>query len=72
MDTAGIIAELESERERLSVAIEALKGRSSGRGSGKGRSMATNGRPGKRHMSAAARKKIGEAKRKWWREKKKK
>ena len=67
MDTQSIIAELEAERDRLNSAIEALKGSGSrsGRPAGK-----PDGR--KRHLSAAARKRIGEAMKKRWAERKKK
>lgn len=64
MDTTAIIAELEAERDRLNIAINALQG--SIRRSGKGRIAASpyNGR--KRHLSAAARKRISEAQKKRW------
>ncbi len=66
MNTADIIAELEAERDRLDTAIAALEG--SGHSKRRGRPPGM----GRRHMSAAARRKIGEAKRKWWAEQKKK
>lgn len=68
MDIQSIIAELEAERDRLSNAIAALQNgqRRPGRPAG----MATNGR--KRHLSAAARRRIGEAMKKRWAERKKK
>jgi hypothetical protein len=68
MDTATIIAELEAERDRLDSAIAALRRnritfrKSSGKPDGR-----------KRNLSAAARRKIGQAtKRRWaeWRKKK--
>jgi hypothetical protein len=67
LDTQSIIAELEAERDRLNAAIEALQGsrRKRGRPAGK-----TDGR--RRHLSAAARKRIGEAMKKRWAERKKK
>ncbi len=68
MDTEAIIEALEAEKERLETAIAALQGHRSGRS----RRTATNGRRGKGHMSAAARKRIGEAKKKWWAEHRKK
>jgi hypothetical protein len=67
LNTQLIMAELEAERDRLDAAIAALQGHRSG-----GRGKANNGRrKGKRHLSAAAKKRIGEAKRKWWAEHKK-
>jgi exonuclease VII small subunit len=67
LDTQSIIAELESERDNLDRAIAALRGnrialrKSSSKGDGR-----------KRHLSAAARKRIGEAMKKRWAERKKK
>jgi hypothetical protein len=68
LDTQSIIAELEAERDRLNTAIAALQGSRGGRG------RATAGKPDgrKRHLSAAARKRIGEAMKKRWAERKKK
>jgi hypothetical protein len=68
MDTATIIAELESERDRLNQAIAALQGsrnRPARTTTGK-----ADGRT--RHLSAAARRKIGQAMKKRWAERKKK
>lgn len=64
MDTQSIIAELEAERDRLNKAIAVLR-----------RSRGTivaqrNGR--RRHLTAAQRKRIGDAMRKRWAERKKK
>lgn len=67
MDIAAIIAELEAERERLNRAIEALQ--MSDRGGGMTASRGTNGR--KRHLSAAARRRISEAMKKRWAARKK-
>lgn len=64
MDTARIIEELEAERDRLNSAISALQGRKRGPG------PSTNGR--KRHLSAAARRRIGEAMKKRWAQRRKK
>jgi hypothetical protein len=61
MDTASIVAELEAERDRLNTAITALQ--SSSREPGRP-AQSTNGR--KRHMSAAARKRISNAMKKNW------
>jgi hypothetical protein len=69
MDTATIIAELEAERDRLHRAITVLQG---GRTIAGTASDKPNGRRGKRHLSAAVRRKIGEAMRKRWAERKKK
>jgi hypothetical protein len=64
MDTTVIIAELEAERDRLNQAINALTA-SYEAGTRRGR------KPG-RHLSPASRKKIGDAMRKTWAERKKK
>jgi len=66
MDTPLIIAELEAERDRLNRAIAALLGRQS--------SLTLSGKPDrrKRKLSAAARRRIGEAMKKRWAERKKK
>jgi len=50
-----MIAQLEDERDRLDKAIAALRGARTGRGPGK-----------KRHLSAAARKRISDAQKKRW------
>jgi hypothetical protein len=68
LDTQSIIAELEAERDRLDSAIAALRGGQHRRG--RPASKTTNGR--KRHLSAAARKRIGEAMKKRWAERRKK
>ena len=68
MNTAAIIAELEAKRDRLDTAIAALRGSRYGEPRGKASRNARKGRK----MSAAARRRIGEAKRKWWAERKKK
>jgi hypothetical protein len=69
LDTDAIIAELEAERDRLNNALAALQGRQT-----KGLTLSgkPDGRRRKRHMSAAARKKIGQAMKKRWAERKKK
>ncbi len=67
MDLDHLLSELKAERDRLDRAIAALAGSGSGR-AGK----AANGRRhGRRHMSAAARKRISEGMRKRWAERKK-
>jgi hypothetical protein len=69
LDTKSIIEELEAQRDSITRAIAALRGtRSSARP--KGATAPTNGR--KRHLSASARKRIGEAMKKKWAERKKK
>ena len=72
MDIQSILADLKRERQRLDTAIAALEGsgpRRRGRpvGSGAGRP----GRP-RRHMSAAARKRISEMMKQRWAERKRK
>jgi hypothetical protein len=72
-DTQSIIEELESQRDSITRAIAALRGTGGPRRPGRPKrdaSAPTNGR--KRHMSAAARKRIGEAMKKRWAERKKK
>jgi hypothetical protein len=63
VETAAIIAELEAERDRLNIAINALQGSTRRRGKGRIAASPNNGR--KRHLSAAARK-ISEAMKKRW------
>jgi hypothetical protein len=69
LDTAFIIAELTAQRDRLDQALAALRGRQT-------KSLTVSGRPDgrrrKRTLSAAARKRIGEAMKKRWVERKKK
>jgi hypothetical protein len=68
LDTQSIIAELEAEPDRLNSAIAALH---DGQGkAGKTTSGKLYGR--RRHLSAAARRKIGLAMKKRWAERKKK
>jgi hypothetical protein len=68
LDIQVIISELEGERDRVNHAIAALQG---SRGNF-GRTL--RGRPNgrRRRLSAAARKRIGEAMKKHWTERKKK
>ena len=65
-----ILTELKAERGRLNQAIAALGGTAPA-GYGRKRTQNTE-KPSRRRMSAAARKRIGEAKRRWWAEHKKK
>jgi hypothetical protein len=68
MDTATIIMELEAERDRLDSAIAALQGIRSVSRTLSGR---PDGRRRKRTLSAEARRKIGQAMKKRWAERKK-
>jgi exonuclease VII small subunit len=65
MDTQQIISELESERDRLDQAITALRGSMRGRRGPVGR-----GKRGRRHLSAAAKRRISEMMKKRWAERK--
>lgn len=74
MNIQEVLEDLKRERERLDAAIEALQGLGSGRKRGPGRpagSGAAKSRGGRRHMSAAARKRISEMMKKRWAERKK-
>jgi hypothetical protein len=66
LDTAVVIAELEAQRDRLEQAIAALRG---SRNTSRTLSEKADGR--KRPLSAAARRKIGQAMKKNWAERKK-
>jgi len=72
MDIASIIADLKSERDRIDQALAALEGRGAGR---RGRPVGSGGAPharrARRHMSAAARKRISEMMKQRWAERKK-
>ena len=67
MDTQQIISELESERDRLEQAISALRGSMNG---SRGIAAVGNGRRGRRHLSAAAKRRISEMMKKRWAERK--
>jgi hypothetical protein len=72
MDIQNILGDLKRERERLDRAIAALEGLGSGRRRGRPvGSKATTKRP-RRHMSAAARKRISEMMKQRWAERKRK
>ncbi len=76
MDIQSILADLKRERDRLHSAITALEGpgpRRRGRPKGSGKSTAAPAakRP-RRHMSAAARKRISEMMKQRWAERKRK
>jgi hypothetical protein len=64
-----ILTELKAERDRLSRALAALEGTARAHN---GRRKAKNGRRrGRPRMSAAARKRLSEFKKRWWAERKK-
>jgi exonuclease VII small subunit len=67
MDTQQIISELESERDRLDQAISALRGSMNG---SRGIAAVGSGRRGRRHLSAAAKRRISEMMKKRWAERK--
>ena len=69
VDTAAILVELEAQRDRLNDAIDALQGSMRRRGRGRISANPTNGK--KRHLSAAARRRISEAMKKRWAARKK-
>jgi hypothetical protein len=69
MDTRGILAELEAERDRLDRAIAALGGLRGGAHSAGARANGT--RRGRRRLSAASKKRISAAMKKAWAERKK-
>ncbi len=78
MDIQSILTDLKRERDRLSSAIAALEGagpRRRGRPAGSGAASAAAAKPGRRprrHMSAAARKRISEMMKQRWAERKRK
>jgi hypothetical protein len=69
LDTASIIAELTAQRDRLDNAIAALRGSQKTIRTVSGK---PDGRRRKRTLSAEARKRIGQAMKKRWAERKKK
>jgi len=73
MDVNRILNELKSERDRLDRAIAALEGgRGAATGVGRGNGRRGNGRRGRRKMSADSKRRISEAMRKRWAERRKK
>ena len=66
MNLESILDELRSQRTRIDLAIAALQGTANNRG------PARNGRMKRRQMSAAARARIGTAKKAWWAKQKRK
>jgi hypothetical protein len=79
MDIQSILADLKRERDRLSSAIAALeggaprrRGRPAGSGAASTSSPASSSKRPRRHMSAAARKRISEMMKQRWAERKRK
>jgi hypothetical protein len=75
MDIQNILGDLKRERERLDRAISALEGLGSGarrRGRPVGSVNSTTSKGPRRHMSAAARKRISEMMKQRWAERKRK
>jgi hypothetical protein len=68
MDTAHIIQELENRLNNITQAIKALQGN---RGAHAQKKTASDGRKVRRRLTTAQRKKIGEAMKKKWAERKK-
>ena len=66
MDVEAIVAALEAERDRLNLAITALRDKERGPGR-----QVSAGKGGRRRLSAAARKKISQAQKKRWAARKK-
>lgn len=64
MDTQSIVRELTAQRDRITAAIEALNGGILGK------ELLINGRSGRRKLSAAAKKAIGDKMKKVWAERK--
>jgi hypothetical protein len=73
MNIQNILADLKAQRDRIDRAIAALEGMG-GRGPGRpaGKTAAAPARRGRRHMSAAARKRISEMMKLRWAERKRK
>lgn len=76
MNVQQILSDLHQQRKQLDQAIAALEGLGGQSQRGPGRPPKNTGSPSaparkRRRMSAAARKRIGEAKRKWWAKQKK-
>jgi len=72
MNIQQILADLQAQRNRLDQAIAALEG-IGGQKRGPGRPAKSSTAPARKpyRMSAAARKRISDAKRKWWAQQKK-
>jgi hypothetical protein len=71
MDIQNILGDLKRERERIDRAISALEGLGSGRRRGRPAGSTGKKRP-RRHMSAAARRRISEMMKQRWAERKRK
>jgi len=72
MEIARIISDLKARRAQIDAAISALESASAGPvRRGRAASAAPSRARKQRHMSAAARRRISEAKRKWWAARKK-
>lgn len=71
MNLQSILADLKSQRDRIDRAISALEGMG-GRGPGRPAGTTGKARRGRRHMSAAARKRISEMMKLRWAERKRK
>jgi len=72
MDIQSILGDLKSERDRIERAIAALEGLGSGRRRGRPVGSKNVVKRPRRHMSAAARKRISEMMKLRWAERKKK
>src|SRR5208283_4134710 len=70
MDIQQILSDLRTRRGRLDQAIYVLEGLAPKRGPGKPGRTSAQPAGKRRRMSAKARKRIGEAKRRWWAERK--
>jgi hypothetical protein len=66
VDRVAIIAELEAERDRLSRAIAALKGGINTGSRSNGAVRRVDAKKRRRHLSAAARKRISDGMKKKW------
>ena len=72
MTLDAILTELRAERDRLNRAIIALEGANSGVSASPTVAPPKRRKRGRPKMSAEARRKIGEAKKKWWADRKRK
>jgi len=72
MDIQNMVGDLKRERERIDRAIAALEGLGSGRRRGRPVGSVSAAKRPRRHMSAAARKRISEMMKQRWAERKKK
>jgi len=72
MDIQNILGDLKAERERIERAIAALEGLGSHRRRGRPVGSKNVAKAPRRHMSAAARKRISEMMKQRWAERKKK